>query len=156
MKVYLAGPIAGLNYGEATNWREQVKKELAKSNINGYSPMRAKQYLSNVKNFSKQPLIEGDPYKQLSPLSSIQGIIGRDSFDVISSDLILVNFIGAKSISIGTAWEIGLAFGHSKPVVVAIEDEGNPNDHGLCIGSCRFRTNTLESAIHLTKSILLP
>ena len=155
-KVYLAGPIAGLNYANATSWREYAKDILSQSGINGYSPMRSKEFLSHIENFSKHPLVENDPYKALNIMSTTQGIIGRDSFDVRTCDLVLANFVGATSISMGTIWELGLAFGLNKPVVVAMEDEGNPNDHGLSIGSCRWRVKTLEEALIVTKSILLP
>ena len=118
--------------------------------------MRAKDYLTHVESFSKQTMADNDPYKALNTMSSVQGIIGRDSFDVRTCDLILANFVGATSISMGTIWELGLAFGLNKPVVIAMEDEGNPNDHGLAIGSCRWRVKTLEEALIVTKSILLP
>ena len=47
MKVYLAGPITGYNYGEVNNWREQVQDDLVDHGIRAYSPMRGKNYLSN-------------------------------------------------------------------------------------------------------------
>lgn len=155
-KVYLAGPIAGLNYEGATSWREYTKNSLGQSGIQGYSPMRAKEFLDGIEKFSLHTLEENDPYRALNVLASIDGIIGRDSFDVRTCDLVLANFVGATAISMGTIWELGLAYGLNKPVVVAMEDKGNPNDHGLAIGSCRWRVKTLEEAIVVTKSILLP
>jgi len=41
-KVYLAGPIKGLTYTGATDWRDEAKDALYDIGIAGYSPMRAK------------------------------------------------------------------------------------------------------------------
>ena len=46
-KVYLAGPIMGCNYEECTAWRSVAKAWLAKHGIDGYSPMRGKEFLRN-------------------------------------------------------------------------------------------------------------
>jgi hypothetical protein len=43
--VYLAGPISGLNYDGATEWRIGFAGALAEVGIKGLSPMRAKEYL---------------------------------------------------------------------------------------------------------------
>jgi hypothetical protein len=44
-RVYLAGAIAGLNYGDATDWRHQAKFLLAERGIETLNPMRAKNVL---------------------------------------------------------------------------------------------------------------
>ena len=43
--VYLAGPITGLTYDGATDWRAYAKARLAKFGIQAVSPMRAKEFL---------------------------------------------------------------------------------------------------------------
>jgi len=52
-KVYLAGPIKGLDYNNSIAWRDHVIRELEKSKIIGASPMRAKEFLKNEKNLSE-------------------------------------------------------------------------------------------------------
>ena len=150
-KVYLAGPITGLDYGGAVNWREQVKQELAKSGIVGISPMRAKEYFKDITEFS--PTCKG--YEQYSCLSSARGIMTRDHWDATRCDIILVNLLGAEKVSIGTVMEVAWAWDHNIPVVVAIEDKDNPHEHGMITEAMGFRVNTLNDAIEVIKGICL-
>src|SRR5688572_20386966 len=50
LTVYLAGPITGLSYGGATQWRDSVVDQLARRapHIRCLDPMRAKQHLSQM------------------------------------------------------------------------------------------------------------
>jgi len=45
-KVYLAGPVTGLNYNERNSWRKSAISELAKYGITGISPQRDKTKLA--------------------------------------------------------------------------------------------------------------
>ncbi len=85
--VYLAGPITGLTYDTATDWREMARGFLETYNITGISPMRAKEYLGAEKR------IEGS-YEDTA-LSSAKGITTRDRWDVSRSDVMLVNLLDA-------------------------------------------------------------
>jgi hypothetical protein len=73
--------------------------------IVGYSPMRAKEYLAGL------GVLSGDPsaYENFI-LSSAKGITYRDSWDVATCDLMLVNLMGAETISIGTVLEVGMGY----------------------------------------------
>jgi nucleoside 2-deoxyribosyltransferase len=155
-KAYLAGPIAGLNYKQAVMWREAARTELLLSGIHAYSPMRNKHYLSDVKQFSKQPRNDENPYNSDNPLSTVKGITVRDRFDCETSDLVLINLLGSTTVSIGTMLEIGWASAKNIPIILVMEDEGNPHDHGMVNQVCGFRVNNLEDAIILTRQILLP
>ncbi len=154
-KVYLAGPIAGLNYKQATEWRENVRNQLGPDNIVCYSPLRAKQFLSHVTEFSKQPKNDETVYDVFSPLTTVKGITTRDRYDCESSDLVLINFLGSKTVSIGTVLEIAWASAKNIPTVLVIEDQDNPHDHGMINETCGFRVNNLNHAIELTRQILL-
>lgn len=44
---YLAGPITGLNFNNAIDWREKII-ELLPEDIVGISPLRGKNYLANA------------------------------------------------------------------------------------------------------------
>jgi nucleoside 2-deoxyribosyltransferase len=48
MLVYLAGPISGLNYEGATNWRDHAKSYLNEFGIKGLSPLREQDHLKEV------------------------------------------------------------------------------------------------------------
>lgn len=148
--VYLAGAITGLTAEDATDWRESVKESLAEDGIVGYSPMRAKDYLSAAGVLSGRP----EAYDQYV-LSTAKGITYRDSWDVQTKDLILVNLLGAERVSIGTVLEIGMAYAQRKPIVVAMEDD-NVHVHAMLNTMAGWIVDDLDYAVALTKAILLP
>jgi len=49
------------------------------------------------------------------PLVSPPGAVGRDRFDVQTCDLLLVNLLGATSVSIGTMFELAWTDAWRKP-----------------------------------------
>lgn len=132
-RVYLAGPIGGLNYGGATYWRDDATQELAWRGITALSPMRGKSYLSGETKL--------DATKYTQPLSSPKGLTTRDRFDVRTCDLVLANLLGATRVSIGTVIELAWADLLRTPVVLVSEMIG-------------FRVSTLAEAYELTAAIL--
>lgn len=150
MKVYLAGPITGLTFGEAEDWRSYAKRQLATANITGYSPLRAKDYLLERGVLSGHPGAYNDQV-----LSSAKGILNRDRWDVMTCDVMLVNFLGATATSIGTVMEIAYADAYRKPVVVVMEHE-NLHHHAMLDSSVGWIVTDLDFGIELVKAILLP
>lgn len=146
-KVYLAGPISGLTYDGAQEWRGYVKDRLAPK-IAAYSPLRSKQYLRT------EGVLEQS--YEFNPLSSDRGIMTRDHWDCMTSDLIFCNLFGADRVSIGTVQEIAWAFAYRKPLVVVMERQGNAHDHPMVREAIGYRTDDLDEAIHVARSILLP
>lgn len=144
--VYLAGPIAGTSFGECTDWRNSVIKQLP-SNITGLSPMRGRTELTHEKTITRT-------YED-QPLGSGKGITARDRNDVIRADLVLVNFLGATQVSIGTVIEIAWADLLRKPIVVAME-KGNPHEHAILKDIVPFYTTSLEEAVNVAIAILNP
>lgn len=186
-KVYLAGPITGLDFAGSTDWRNYAKQKLAggewycrrdtdgdgdcpscvsrhphldlrptcqrqtpETGIVGYSPMRAKDYLAEVGVLSGHPSAYDDYI-----LSSSKGIMYRDHWDCQTADLILVNFMGADKISVGTVMEIAFGFAYRKPVVIAMEEE-NIHHHAMLDVAAGWICPSLDYAIDVTKAILLP
>lgn len=145
-KVYLAGPITGLTFDGADDWRRGAKEFLAKHDIQGISPLRAKEYLRDVG-------VLKDQYHELNVLSSGKGITTRDRWDATRCDLVLANFVGAEWPSIGTVMECAWADLHRVPLVVAA-DAGNVHDHAMLREVAGFWVPTLEDALQLTVSIL--
>jgi nucleoside 2-deoxyribosyltransferase len=147
--VYLAGPITGLSFDKAVNWREEFIKRLPPEII-GLSPLRAKDYLEG------EPEIAACYENAGRVLSTERGISARDFFDVKRSDLIVVNMHGADKASIGTAMEIAAARVLQIPVIMVMEPKGNPNDHPMIRDSVGWRVANIEEALWLTKVILMP
>ena len=161
MKVYLAGAITGLTFDESVDWREYAKKRLSNNDyenysplyntgIVGYSPMRAKDYLAGLGALSGHPEAYDDYI-----LSTAKGITYRDSWDVQTADLILVNLLGTEKVSIGTVLEIGMGYAQRKPIVVAMEED-NIHNHAMLNTMVGWICPDLDYAIEITKAILLP
>ncbi|KKN02518.1 hypothetical protein LCGC14_1116900 [marine sediment metagenome] len=146
--VYLAGPITGQTFDGCTDWREFAIKELSFADITGLSPMRAKDYLKNE-------TFVGDEYQD-TVLSSSRGIITRDRWDTTRCDLILVNFLGAERVSIGTVMEMAWADACRTPIIVVMKPEGDLHDHSMLREVTGFRVETLEEGLEIAKAILTP
>lgn len=140
MKVYLAGPITGLSYDGAVDWREtfQREAEALERGIECKSPMRLKEHLSDVTEFS------GVGYDtSADTIMDSRAVVGRDIWDVRTADVVLMNLAGAERISIGTMCELGFAAALNKLIITVMPpeerserkpgniptDSPNPHDH---------------------------
>lgn len=155
--VYLAGPISGLSYGEATDWRQEVQTQLLRSGIKALSPLRAKVYLreaTNIKDSYNDSAVSDMDQAAIINMSSPRGITTRDRFDCTKCSVLFVNLLDTKKVSIGTVMEIAWADAHRIPIVLVMEKEGNLHDHAMineCVG---FRVSTIREGIEITKAIL--
>lgn len=151
-RVYLAGPITGLTYDGANDWRKVVSYALSECGIVSFSPLRAKEYLKGAGTLG--------PGAYPQPLSTPQAITARDRMDVKRSDLVLFNFLGAEKASVGTCIELGWADAYGVPGILVIEDgaevPNNPHDHAIVQTICGWRTSSLDEAVWLAARILLP
>jgi len=147
MAVYLAGPITGLTYGECTDWRQCAIADLAASGIVGISPMRCKEFLAKV------GVIHGGDHGDHLGIARPSGYITRDRFDVQRCDVVLINLLGAKTVSIGTMVEIGWADACRKPIVLVIEP-GNVHHHGFVDYLTHYKVETLQDGLTVVKAIL--
>jgi len=149
-KVYLAGPITDLSYDDARKgWRLEAWDKFAKLGVDAASPMRGKDCLKDAKSLHRQT---ADYEKQT--ITSPQGITGRDRNDVKTCDVMLANFLGAKQASIGTAIEFGWADAWRIPIVLVMEDEGNPHDHLMITTMATYRVNNLDDGIKLVNLLV--
>lgn len=147
--VYLAGPISGLNYAGAVEWREDVIVELARIGIKGLSPMRCKNYLEGMEDLDKNCV----EYGAINCLSSPRGIMTRDRFDCTRCDVLLVNLLDAKKISVGTVMEMAWADLSRIPIICVMEP-GNVHEHAMIGEAIGFRVSTLKEGVDLVKAIL--
>lgn len=153
--VYLAGPISGLSFNGAVDWRQEAIEELSDVGIRGLSPMRYKEYLK-AEDLIIDSYEEGKDIHSLAPiLSSSRGITTRDRWDVSRCDVLLVNLLGAKTVSIGTVMEIAWADAYRKPTILVMEEQGNLHDHSMIRESIGYRVTSMEDAIEVTKALLV-
>lgn len=147
--VYLAGPITGEAYGTVTSWREDVKQKLDAVGIDGFSPMRGKQYLL------EETRLCAFGYSE-HILSTQRAIMARDYNDVKSRDLLIVNLLDAKTVSIGTVMEVAWAFAMQKIVIAVMEDTNNLHDHAMMREAFSYRVTDLDTAVTVARSVLMP
>lgn len=149
--VYLSGPITGLTFQGATDWRQYAIESLKTKAIQGISPMRAKDYLASLNG----PISgHGREYAQLGVLSTSAAVVARDRFDTQRCDVMLMNLLGADRVSIGTMVEIGWADAARVPIIGIMEPEGNVHDHMFVNQMIGFRVKTLDEALDIAKAIL--
>ena len=152
--VYLAGPITGLTYDEGSDWRVAVKEELADHGIEAFSPLRAKEYLRVYGQLDSAGTTKSK-YLGHHPLSDPPGIVARDRNDCTRKDMVLVNFLGAEIVSIGTCIELGWADAARVPIVIVMEED-NIHRHSLVNQLAGYITTDLEDALAIVKAVLLP
>ena len=116
--VYLCGPIGGCTFEEANDWRESLREVLQP--LECVSPLRPFKFPDRGIILSAY----GEPGPGIADYSLR---FQRDHADVHWCDALLVNFIGAKRKSIGSAMEIAWACERRIPIVVAMEP-GNVNE----------------------------
>lgn len=147
MKVYLAGPITGESYEQATDWRQIAKDMLEKHGIQGYSPMRAKEHLVGK---GKIPLLtKGFMCKS-------KEIMTRDYHDCATCDLLFVNLLGRTTISIGTMMEIAWAYQKQIPIVACVEPDNPHIKHPMVFEAVNIIADSLTDGLDRALSILLP
>lgn len=154
MLVYLAGPITGLSYEGCTDWRQKAIEHLGAFGIQGLSPLRGKEYLKHETDISDN--YDHSETALIAAMSGQRGIYARDKFDCHRADIVLVNMLGAKRVSIGTVMEIAWAASNNIPVVLIMEAEGNIHEHSMLREACAFRVDNLDDGLHITVAILAP
>lgn len=142
--VYLAGPISGLTYEQATDWRKEVSKKVPYW-LGTLDPMRGKDYLKGE--YSIQDQYEG------AVMSTAKGINASSFNDVKRAGAVLVNFEGAKKVSIGTVMEIAWAKSLNVPVICVLPAK-NVHDHAMINESIDFKCKSLAEAINCVVRLL--
>lgn len=109
--------------------------------------MRGKKYLVDEEDIK-------DSYEE-HPLGSQEGITCRDRMDVMRCDMILVNFLGADKVSIGSVMEIAWADAWRKPIIVVMEED-NIHSHAMIREVAGFIVPDLDEAIEIAIAALSP
>lgn len=153
--IYLAGPIAGCSYKEATDWREAVQEDFLPG-IVGISPMRLKEWckrtrkIRDVKQYAKiadeqEWLISGESH----------AIRARDFNDVRTCDMVfayLPKVLNDRRPSWGTSIEIGWASAQQKPLVLVTDDK-NLSNHPLVRESAGWIVPDLGTGVQVVNSV---
>jgi len=124
-RVYLGGPIAGLSYEEARNGPRVQFARLLHPSIEPLSPMRQEGMLAEIKELRS---VGYGTY----PLHTNRGIVTKDCLDINRSDVVVMNFQGAKKPSLGSVWEMGYAVAKGKPLVLIMDKDRENDPHTSC------------------------
>lgn len=114
MKLYIAHPISGLSGEEILEYYSTQKAALSQ-HFNVLYPMLGKEYLRN------DPKLKAHGFEH--PLSKNHAIVERDCWMVSNADIVLVDLLGAKNISIGCMMELAWAHMLRKHTVVVMEKD---------------------------------
>jgi nucleoside 2-deoxyribosyltransferase len=152
-KVYLAGPISGLTYTNAQDWREYAAQELTKAGCEVYDPLRGKAVLMNQGVISNG--MKTSKYEDAMVSDAL--IYARDKHDVLNCDIMLANLLGATEKSLGTICEVALAEDHNKIVVLVMKKDGSEvHDHPFFRAMKLVWVETLEEALELIRRSVIP
>jgi hypothetical protein len=157
--VYVAGPMTGLEWDDANDWREKVRVALPGCEVR--SPLRGKAWLQ------RESVIESSEYPM--PFGSKNAIIKRDHWDVQCADLVIANFedtaveYGGREedepgppiqiASIGTCFELAWAYEFGTPII-SIIPEGNIHRHAFIAAASLEIVSDLKTAISLARTLL--
>lgn len=138
-KVYLAGPIAGLTYGQSTIWRTNVAKVLTELGYDVYSPMRERLDLAIL--FDQEAIPHTHP--------SFRDPFERDIHDIDRCDYVLANLWRPEGVgpSVGTLVELGYAKALGKYIIVVAPD--GENEHPFIKGVANSLVCTIDEALDL-------
>lgn len=149
--VYLAGPIGGMTWEEASRWRTQVSSVL--SPLTCLSPLRDHADGRSLRN--SHHVTDGgrdSPEGQASAIP-FEELFLRDHDDCcFQAQFVFFNYLGAKKPSFGTNSELAWCHALQIPRVVVIEDEGNPNQNPFLELQFQNRFNNIADAVNFTRS----
>lgn len=148
--VYLYGPIAGLDYMGAQDWRTWMRSELLPYGIDAYSPLRSKEYLKDLGQLSAH----GRDFSHANVISTPPAIIARDKFDVLRADMLVGNFLDCERVSIGSMFEQAWAHHNHIPVAVAAPSDNHPHDHIFFNQTIGFHVGSLEALRDVVVAVL--
>lgn len=142
--VYLCGPISGLNAVMATHWRKFARLELEPAGYRVLDPMRG-----HDSRLAEEALRADGHNWPYGP----KAVFKRDKHDVLRSDILLVNLVGAARVSVFSMMEVAWAEDHNKFVLTVMESDGSNVHEHLCVREASsLLVPTMDEAIHyLTK-----
>ena len=142
-KIYLAHPITGLNTEDVFHYYDTIAEMIGEQHT-ALSPMTGKDYL-------RSETVMGSNYEEY-PISRQHAIFERDMWMVSTCDILLCDFTGASSVSIGCIMEIAVAAKLCKHTVIVLPD-GNVHDHRFVREAADIVFKTVEEAITYIKQL---
>lgn len=144
--VYLAGPIDGMTFGAANDWRKYVHDKLVPHGIIGVSPLRC------------EPLPEGEEkYKAgytCPKFGTAKAIGSKNIHDVRNCDITLAFLPGPRSsVSLGTICELAGAHFINKQTVM-VSDDPYVMSHPVIDAMSGWKLENMDDAIEVIVGVL--
>lgn len=143
--VYASGPISDQDYYGATHWYDVVEGAL-NPHIRLVKPMRGKEFL-----LGRSEVIGHRPYESFYATGA--AITGRDRFDTMRSDAILMYLTPATRVSIGCMIEAGWADAFRIPMVLCMQPGNLHEGHAILERLATYRVSLLEDAIEVLNTL---
>lgn len=144
MNIYLGGSISGLSGEEVFNQIDDLRIPLEDLGYNVYHPMIGKEFMALEEEF----IPEG--YTQ-NPVLTDSAIFNRDRWMISHCDVIVFNLLNAKSVSIGSMFEMAWAYDEHKMIITLMKD--NIHNHCFVKQSSSIIYEDEESAITYLKKL---
>jgi len=136
MKIYIAGPISGLSFDAVQEFFTTKKAILEMAGHTVLSPMLGKDDLRN------ETVLRGYGYKGATTTN--HAIVERDRWMVEQSDIVFADLSHAKSVSIGTVFELAWASLLRKHTVVVVD---NFHFHAFVLEAADIVFETCDDAL---------
>lgn len=147
--IYLGGPMSGLKWRDALEWRNKVEEELCYQ-WRLISPV--KQQLGQ--NLDELITVQTQNDNELLLHHTATGVTSQDEFYIDQSDWLLCYFLNAPKVSIGTMWEMGYGWGKGKKILSVLEPN-SIHDHPFVRRRSHVFTPSLTEAIQFFKAIAI-
>jgi hypothetical protein len=125
---------------DGSDWQQYVTRCFP-CHVKGVSPMRSRSF------FNSHGALE-EAYQH--PLGTPRAINARNQNDLRHADALLVNLLGATSVSIDTVGEMAIAHQLQIPIIAAMEPYGNLHDHPMLNEWIDCRVFSIREAIENT------
>lgn len=143
--VYLAGPIAGCDKGEANDWRSWICDQFAEG-IVGVSPLRCEPLIGDRYNLQYDDPRFGTP----------RAIAAKNEFDTRLCDMVLAYLpreMNERRPSYGTILEIAWAHMLGKQVIL-VSDDPYVMKHPVIDGAVGWKLSTLDEAVDVINGVM--
>lgn len=144
--VYLAGPVAGCDKGEANDWRHYVDSCLEGSRIRGISPLRCEPLIGDRYGVSYENPRFGTP----------RAIASKNMLDVQMCDMTLCYLpkdLNERRLSVGTIIELAWAHALRKPTIL-VSDYEFIIEHPVVQACAGWVVATLDEGIDIVTGVL--
>jgi len=94
------------------------------------------------------------PEDRLRLMRHGRSIAARDRFDVMRCDLLIVNLLEKKAVSIGSVGEIFWADAYRKPVIM-VREKNNIHTHAMLDALVGWLVEGLDEAISTARTLLV-